>query len=35
MQGLILAAGRGTRIGDIGIPKCLLKINNKRNKTRI
>ena len=27
MQGLILAAGRGTRIGDIGIPKCLLKIN--------
>jgi len=27
MQGLILAAGIGTRMGDIGIPKCLLKIN--------
>ena len=28
MQGVILAAGRGTRMGDMDIPKCLLKIGN-------
>ena len=28
VQGVILAAGRGTRMGDIDIPKCLLKIGN-------
>ena len=28
MQGVILAAGRGTRMGDMDMPKCLLKIGN-------
>lgn len=28
MQGVILAAGRGTRMGNTEIPKCLLKIGN-------
>lgn len=28
MQGVILAAGRGVRMGDIDMPKCLLKIGN-------
>ena len=28
MLGLILAAGKGTRMGNIGIPKCLLKIGD-------
>lgn len=28
MLGLILAAGMGTRMGDLGIPKCLLKIGD-------
>ena len=28
MQGVILAAGRGTRMGNIDMPKCLLKIGN-------
>ena len=28
MQGVILAAGRGTRMGDMDMPKCLLKIEN-------
>ena len=28
MQGVILAAGRGTRMGNIEVPKCLLKIGN-------
>ena len=27
MQGVILAAGKGTRMGDIDTPKCLLQIN--------
>jgi choline kinase len=27
MQGLILAAGKGTRMGNVEVPKCLLKIN--------
>ena len=27
MQGLILAAGKGTRMGNIEVPKCLLEIN--------
>ena len=27
MQGLILAAGKGTRMGNIEMPKCLLEIN--------
>tara|TARA_Y100000310_G_scaffold345718_1_gene468780 strand:- start:16499 stop:17200 length:702 start_codon:yes stop_codon:yes gene_type:complete len=27
MQGLILAAGKGTRMGGIEVPKCLLEIN--------
>ena len=27
MQGVILAAGKGTRMGNIDIPKCLLEIN--------
>ena len=27
MQGIILAAGKGTRMGNIEIPKCLLEIN--------
>ena len=28
MLGLILAAGKGTRMGNIGIPKCLLRIGD-------
>jgi choline kinase len=28
MQGVILAAGRGTRMGGMDMPKCLLKIGN-------
>ena len=28
MQGVILAAGRGTRMGNTEVPKCLLKIGN-------
>ena len=28
MQGVILAAGRGVRMGDMNMPKCLLKIGN-------
>ena len=28
MQGVILAAGRGVRMGDMDMPKCLLKIGN-------
>ena len=27
MQGLILAARKGTRMGNIEMPKCLLEIN--------
>ena len=27
MQGLILAAGKGTRMGNVEVPKCLLEIN--------
>ena len=27
MQGVILAAGTGTRMGNIDVPKCLLEIN--------
>ena len=27
MQGVILAAGKGSRMGDIDMPKCLLEIN--------
>ena len=27
MQGVILAAGKGTRMGNIEVPKCLLEIN--------
>ena len=27
MQGIILAAGKGSRMGNINTPKCLLKIN--------
>ena len=27
MQGVILAAGKGSRMGDIDTPKCLLEIN--------
>jgi len=27
MQGVILAAGKGTRMGNIDVPKCLLEIN--------
>jgi len=29
MQLVILAGGKGTRLGNIDIPKCLVKINNK------
>ena len=28
MQGVILAAGQGTRMGNLEIPKCLLKIDD-------
>ena len=27
MQGVILAAGKGSRMGNIDVPKCLLEIN--------
>tara|TARA_A100001037_G_scaffold162144_2_gene145897 strand:- start:7440 stop:8141 length:702 start_codon:yes stop_codon:yes gene_type:complete len=29
MQGLILAAGKGTRMGNIDVPKCMLEINGR------